>query len=186
MIRIAAPHDADALSALLFDVFADDTFFVHTFDTPDRVARLRAHFAHQVNDAISAGHAFCDETLSAVALWDADAPGIPRVLATPRERPARYLDCIRQLAPFMPSAPVLYLNMLATHTRARGRGLASALVRERLVWADVQPLPVYLETQHAHNVGFYNKLGFEVTAEIDGVLPGQRMWGMLKKCKMKN
>lgn len=59
-----------------------------------------------------------------------------------------------------------YLVYLATRKEARGRGLASQLIRWGTRQADEAGMPTYLESSHRGNVAYYRRLGFVVKRTI--------------------
>ena len=48
----------------------------------------------------------------------------------------------------------------------RGKGFGNALMRSRLDRCDAEHAPAYLESSNVRNVPFYERHGFEVTAEV--------------------
>ena len=61
--------------------------------------------------------------------------------------------------------------MLATHPKARGRGLARAVLQRGLSHAASAALPAVLETTNPGNLEIYRKLGWRVIAEAAVPLP---------------
>jgi GNAT superfamily N-acetyltransferase len=175
MIIPVSPAHIDTLCDVLMAAFADDRFYTYAFGGPDYSRRLRAHFAHGLEDGIAAGMAFTHAQLDSVAIWShSDLPSAPQ-----REKPAAYQRVVAVLENAAPPAPALYLHILATAPHARGNGAGSALTRHMFDWADARGWPVYLETQTRANLAFYGRLGFRET----GLLyddDGLTIWGMLR------
>ncbi len=86
-----------------------------------------------------------------------------------------YVDALH--AAQMPQ-PHWYLWFVGVEPQAKGRGIGSALIRQKLAQADDEGLPCYLETHNPANVAFYEKLGFRVLQA--GQIPGSelKMWAM--------
>ena len=63
--------------------------------------------------------------------------------------------------------PHFYLFMLGTEPASQGRGLGSTLLEPMLELCDEQSMAVHLESSNPRNVPFYQRHGFEVTAEIE-------------------
>lgn len=62
--------------------------------------------------------------------------------------------------------PYWYLMAIGVDPLHQGEGLGSALVRSGIRRADDDGKPIYLETETELNVGFYERLGFEVIDEM--------------------
>lgn len=73
-----------------------------------------------------------------------------------------------------------FLNTVGVAPEAQGQGLGSAVLVPGIQAAAHAGYPAFLETSSERNVKFYERLGFEVTAEI--LLPdnGPRTWCMRK------
>lgn len=75
--------------------------------------------------------------------------------------------------------PHAYLSLLATHPRARGRGLGQALLADDLARLDRAAIPAYLESTNPGNDHRYRRLGFEVVGGFVTVrdsAPVTTMW----------
>lgn len=73
-----------------------------------------------------------------------------------------------------------YLMLLGVSPSAQGSGLGSALVKTGTDRADDDGVPCYLETETKQNVEFYQRRGFEVSAEAE-IAPGFTMWSMRRE-----
>lgn len=62
--------------------------------------------------------------------------------------------------------PHWYLMALGVDPDHQGEGHGSALVRAGIERANRDRKPIYLETESERNVGFYQRLGFEVLDEL--------------------
>ena len=76
--------------------------------------------------------------------------------------------------------PHWYLNLLAVHPDAQGRGIGKQLLSEKLRDLDRRQQPCYLETQRERNTHLYQSMGFRVVE--DCLAPGGKLpfWGMLR------
>lgn len=83
----------------------------------------------------------------------------------------RWADVYERLDARHPRAPHWYLGTVGVAAGARGAGVGRALVVETLCLADRDGVPVYLETDRAENVAFYERLGFRLlhTSRLLGV-----------------
>jgi ribosomal protein S18 acetylase RimI-like enzyme len=109
---------------------------------------------------------------SAVALWfapgvEADGDAIVAVLAD-TVAPAQHEDTfavVAQMDEAHPRFPHWYLPWLGVDPAVQGQGLGSELLTHCLRIVDEDHLPAYLETPNPRTVPFYERHGFEVTAE---------------------
>jgi ribosomal protein S18 acetylase RimI-like enzyme len=159
---------------------------------PGRGRERALIFRAEARDAVGAG---CVETVDgAVAVWL--APGahpapwgrqarmLPELLAVallhPRAVP-RLLRAPPALDALHPPEPHWFLSLLGTEPALWGRGRGAALVEHGLRRAAADGVPVHLDTDSERNVAWYERFGFEVTAEIR-VMPGAPpSWGMLAR-----
>ena len=58
--------------------------------------------------------------------------------------------------------PHWYVSAVGVHPEHQGKGYGLGLMRHGILRADRGGTPIYLETEAAANVGFYQYLGFEV------------------------
>ncbi len=84
------------------------------------------------------------------------------------------------LDPLQPAQPTWYLGVLAVDPPHQGRGLGSAVVRTGLAEVDAAGTTAYLETMMPRNVVLYERLGFQVTHQVDLPLSGPRGWVMMR------
>jgi len=59
-----------------------------------------------------------------------------------------------------------YLAFIGVDPARQGEGLGSLVLRKRLETCDAEGLHAYLESSNPANVPFYQRHGFEVTAEM--------------------
>lgn len=60
-----------------------------------------------------------------------------------------------------------YLALVATHPDARGQGLGRTVLQPGIERAERDCVPAVLETSNEANVGWYERLGFEVTRKLE-------------------
>ena len=78
-----------------------------------------------------------------------------------------------------------YLWGLVTDPQAQGSGVGSALLKELTDKADVENLPVYLETHEQKNVAYYERFGFRLIHTAVIPLHGLDIWCMLREAENK-
>jgi ribosomal protein S18 acetylase RimI-like enzyme len=77
----------------------------------------------------------------------------------------RWEQVQRALALSHPLEPHWYLAVLGVSSSQWGRGLGSQLVRELEALVEEQPASVYLESDRAESIRFYQRRGFEIRDE---------------------
>ncbi|MDV5148170.1 GNAT family N-acetyltransferase [Streptomyces sp. SBC-4] len=82
------------------------------------------------------------------------------------------------VAPHRPQEPGWFLETVGTAPEAQGRGLGSAVLIPGIQEAERAGYPAFLETSSEANVRFYERLGFEVTADVQLPDNGPRTWCM--------
>ena len=70
------------------------------------------------------------------------------------------------LAALKPPGPCWYLNGTGVDPSARRTGLGSALINQMLPRIDDDAPPAFLDTSAPDNLGYYERFGFLVTAEL--------------------
>lgn len=70
------------------------------------------------------------------------------------------------MAPHRPKEPGWFLETVATSPEAQGKGLGSAVLIPGIQEAGRAECPAFLETSSEANVRFYERLGFQVTADV--------------------
>ncbi|MGV0653026.1 GNAT family N-acetyltransferase [Mycolicibacterium thermoresistibile] len=190
---------ANRLGSTLGRAFQDDPLMVWMLPDPGARARglprifaamTRHHFlgldASEV--AGTAGH-----PVAAAALWD--PPGhwksawwqdllmMPAFLRAFGRRAAAARQADELMKKHHPEEPHWYLAVIGSDPAVRGRGFGQALMRSRLDRVDAEHAPAYLECTNPDNVAYYQRFGFDVTAEI--VLPdgGPRMFLMWRPAR---
>jgi ribosomal protein S18 acetylase RimI-like enzyme len=77
--------------------------------------------------------------------------------------------------------PHWYLYAIGTQAAVQGRGVGSALLRDRLEQLDAEGLPAYLESSNIRNVPLYERHGFTVVEEIAVGHGGPTLWRMWRE-----
>jgi GNAT superfamily N-acetyltransferase len=171
--------------------FADYAYTRHVIAADDhlrRVERFQELFIDRIG--LDHGSVWVAGGGDAVAVWTtprtADAGNVfaelgPRFAELAGDRFTAYEEAEAAMARHRPEEPVWFLGAVGVDPGRQGRGLGGAVIRPGLDAADREGVPAFLETSEARNVAFYEKLGFEVTAEY--VLPGggPRTWSMTRR-----
>jgi ribosomal protein S18 acetylase RimI-like enzyme len=127
--------------------------------------------------AMPLGHVYTTADGSAAALWSPPGrlyaggarqawrlPGFLRAVGI--RRLGRVLPAIVTLGARHPRRPHWYLSDLAVDPPAQGRGLGSALLRDRLAVCDRDAVPAYLENSNPRNTPLYERHGFRALEEV--------------------
>lgn len=191
---LGAAETSDAMH-LAARAFAEDPLFRYVYPNPSRrvTGFAREHAAYVRHYYRPYGLCEVAEhsgVLAGLALWlppGAEPPAWRDLMTLPTlartvglRRLWTVMRAYRAFDDALPTPPYWYLGLLAVAPEAQGRGVGSALVRAGLARADRDGVPVFLETGTRDNVAFYQRLGFEVTDEID--VPGGPMhWGMRRE-----
>ena len=192
--RVAERADLEAIGETLALAFENDPLWGWAFEDASRerkLASLESVFGFFAGAALDFGWVRVTDGVEAVALWippgspemtPADEERLPGVIAAacepdPAARVQQLLDSFEANHPHEP--PHYYLSLLATHPDHAGKGLGVGLVADNLAEIDATgATPIYLETSKPHNVGLYERFGFEVERETE-LLPGiasTHMW----------
>lgn len=190
------PAQADWVTGLLVRSFERDPLWVAVF--PDPAARRRATralFGYMVRYGALRGEVWTDgEPARGAAVWLPDresgadlftglrcgALGLPFAVGwAGLGKLAGAMETVAAMRARHCPRPYRYLAMLGVDPGHQRRGVGSGLVRPMLERSVAEGLDVWLETETEANVGFYQRLGFEVKEEA--VLPhiDVRLWGML-------
>lgn len=95
-----------------------------------------------------------------------------------QERAEEISGALASLLALRPAQPFAYLQLLAVHPEAQGRGFGRRVLAPGLAAADEVGLGTHLETTNRRNVPFYESLGFEVTGSIRLPSGGPEAWAM--------
>ena len=184
-IRRATRADLPSVAGLFGRAFIDDAMLRWPFPPQATVEDLTELFAILLEaywplDAISV----IGDQAAAVWLPPDEAARFAEIEGPTRDliRPltdddgARYDAFWDWLGGHLPDEPCWFLDILAVREAARGRGLASALVRHGLQRAHAAGLPAFLETGDPANVPLYEHLGFHVHERADAPGGGPTIW----------
>lgn len=185
-VRPATPRDVPRAVRTLARAFADYPATRHTLAADahhDRVRQFQELLLTRVG--LEYGRVWVADDGAAVAVWttpERDAgPAFAeigtRLAELAGDRLPAHQESERLVAPHRPTEPVWFLATVGVDPARQGQGLGSAVLRAGLTEADRAGLPAFLETAEERNVRLYQRLGFQVTAEVD--LPdGPRTWCM--------
>ena len=167
-----------ALATLLARAFADDIVLDWFLRPWSRESAAELFFVEMLADAVPYGTVRVDDSFSACAVWlppDAQHPSsgmwarlastIWKLRVASPSRLARLNAVIRTSVEIHPPEPCYFLSFIASLPEVRGRGLASAVIRETLDLADADGVPAFLETADPAKVGFYQRFGFKLTGQ---------------------
>lgn len=196
-VRAASGSDVPAAAELLGAAFLDYPFTRHTLSAVDHERRLvenQTLFLDEIG--IPYGRVWvidaADHTdqLDAVAVWTTpDAADIsdvfvrlvPRLAEIAGDRADIAADTEAALAPFRPTEPAWFLATVGVRPGRQGRGLGAAVIAPGLDEADRAGQAAFLETSLPANVRLYQRLGFEITAELELPHDGPRTWAMTRR-----
>jgi ribosomal protein S18 acetylase RimI-like enzyme len=164
-------------------------------DARQRERAQRVFFEATVRDALPFGAvdaAVADGQVLGIAVWLPPGrvpwslsrklrviPAMLRVLGVSPRRFHLFAGMGANAERFHPDYPHWNLETLGIREQAQGRGIGSRLMGPGLARADDTSLPCYLTTAKEQNLAFYERFGFEVTAEALPLVPGgPTHWGM--------
>jgi ribosomal protein S18 acetylase RimI-like enzyme len=189
-VRTAAARDRETVAQLLARAFAADPAMSYIW--PDSAARARGLpklFRLLFDSDAQAGMRLVTSGGEAATLWR--GPGQVRtstgdllrrlipLLTTFGPALARAMRLSGAIDRHMPSGDFWYLHVAGCDTSHQGRGLGRAVVQAGLDRAAGRTR-CYLETATERNLGFYQALGFQVTAEWRVPDGGPTFWSMLR------
>ena len=192
-IEPANNEDAEAIAQLFSDAFAPDP--VWSAIVPGERSRRRVVKAAFKSEIRAGGHRHIDiiRTESGTILGalnymppEGTAPikTLParvfeRVAATltPSGRRGRTHDEAVQSR--RPAQPHWYFRDIVTASEARGKGIGSALLKNRLAIVDEDPIPVFLESTTEGSKRLYERYGFEHIETLTAV-PGGTVFIMVR------
>ena len=93
----------------------------------------------------------------------------------------RWAQVFEELDRLHPEEPHWYLGTFGVDPPEQGRGIGSSLLAEWLDRLDAEGGPVYLETDRAENVAFYERAGFGALRET--AVLGVRIWCMRRESR---
>ncbi|MBI9113667.1 GNAT family N-acetyltransferase [Sanguibacter suaedae] len=129
----------------------------------------------------------------AVAVWavpDQDpSPALvelaPILVELSGDRAAVAASADAAVEPHRPEGPAWFLQTVATAPEAQGKGLGTAVLLPGIEEAESAGFPAYLETSDVANVRFYERLGFEIIADVRLPDDGPRTWCMRREPRLR-
>lgn len=189
-VREATLDDVPRAVRTLARAFSDYPLTRHTVSADDhgnRVARFQEIFVTRIG--LPHGRVWVSDDVTAVAVWTTpESVGVGAVFAElgpafaelAGDRAAASEAAEGALAPHRPREPAWFLGTVGVDPDHQGRGLGSAVIRPGLAAADTAGVPAFLETSSPRNVRLYERLGFEITAEVGLPHDGPTTWAMLR------
>ena len=190
--RVAAAADVDAVTETITLAFRDDPVWGPALlgmdDTTEHCRRFWQFF---VEGAVPHSNVFLADDAATVAVWL--PPGAAEMTGEQQdeldaliaanlspERARAYADLWERFEASHPDTPPhMYLSLLATHPRFRGRGIGQQLLAENLAAFDAEGLPAYLESTNPVNDHRYERAGFRALGRFRAVIddaPVTTMW----------
>lgn len=192
-MRPAIAAEIPQLVGLCVRAFDDDPVARFMFPGPARRRRgLRAFFTTQLKrQYLPLGHVSTTSDTGGVAIWGPPdrvrhgfrelfelLPSAPFLTSTHTHRALRLLF---EVDGRHPREPHWYLATLGTEPDRQGKGIGSALLRQKLVEVDESGMPAYLESSKERNVSLYARFGFEVVEEFHSKAAGPPIWRMWRE-----
>ncbi|HJX07121.1 MAG TPA: GNAT family N-acetyltransferase [Actinomycetota bacterium] len=187
--RLAARGDLDDVVRVFADALAADPMITWPLPpgaTAEDAARLFGILIHDAYASLDVIWVAGERSVEAAAVWlppeqvfqfeEIEAATRPRIEALTNDGGARYAVFWDWLGEHLPAEPCWFLDILAVRENARGRRLASALVRHGLVRAHGAGQPAFLETANPTNVPMYEHLGFRVDERAVAPDGGPTIW----------
>jgi GNAT superfamily N-acetyltransferase len=187
-VRVADGRDRTAIAATLARAFGEDPATSFIFPNPVLRAKRLPRLFGLLFDEDAHGMRLMTAGGEAATLWR--PPGGNRTTRLDLLREAlplltifgtalgRALAVSDAIEAHLPQGQYWYLHIAGCEPAQQGKGFGGATVRSGLDRIAASGLPTYLETPLERNIGFYQGLGFEVTA--DWLVPkgGPRFWSM--------
>lgn len=188
-VRQADDADHQTVLDVLTEAFMNDPVACWLFPEVEDRRRLQPHFyrpllTHPTAEAYLAGRhggASVWITLAARQAPYEDSTNAPE--ASPFGKNGPRLRALGQaLAERHPDhEPHLYLPCIGVVSEGQGTGLGSAMLRHRLVRADTDGLPAYLEASSPRSRALYLRYGFEDLGEPLHVENSPLLWPMWRQ-----
>lgn len=187
-VRPAVGEDVPRAVRTLTRAFSDYAWTRHTLAADDHSGRLaRFHELFLSHIGLEHGRVWVNDEVSAVAVWttprtpaEVFADLGPRFAEIAGARAEAFAEADAACRPHRPQEPVWFLGAVGVDPARQGGGRGAAVVRPGIDAAAREGVPAFLETSSERNVRFYQRLGFEVTAEYDIPGGGFRNWSMLR------
>jgi GNAT superfamily N-acetyltransferase len=190
--RVAGPADVDAVTETITLAFRDDPVWGPALRRPDgRSDHCAPFWRLWVEGALRYSTVFMADDASTVAVWippggtdltdDQEHAVVALLRASLEPEMVQAYDELweRFEAAHPHATPHMYLSLLATRPRHRGRGIGQQLLAENLAAFDAEGLPAYLESTNPANDHRYERAGFRPLGTFRAVLddaPVTTMW----------
>lgn len=177
----------DHVAGLLAGAFQEVATAIWLVEDPvARVAAVQGQFEILVEHAVAHGGVVTAGTEGAVVWFDrtTEEPSIPDYEARLRKACGSHYEAFAQLDRVMdehhPAEPHNYVALVGVREDARGRGVASAMLRSHHAWLDETGTPAYLEAVSPQTARLYATLGYRPHGEPfrigEGGPPLYPMW----------
>ncbi len=192
-VRKANADDAQVLGAVLARAFTDDPVMRWLLPSDaGRAHRLPRLFAMELRYLyLPHAEVYTTVDVAGAVMW---APpdgwrtppsnllrAVPRLVWTLRAQLPAAVRCVSTIERAHPHEAHWYLAVVGTEPARQHEGIGSALLAPVLERCDRDHVPAYLESSKEDNLGFYRRLGFDVTATIDLPGGGPRVWLMWRQ-----
>lgn len=186
--RLATLDDVDQYAETFGTAMYDDPMIRWPLPPEVSMASVIAMTKPIVSMYLEVGSAWTLEDGLAVASWIAphaaahfaelEQPTRAAVAPHTHDDGARYGQFWDWLAGHIPNEPCWFMDLVAVHPSARGRGLGRRLIAHGLAQAREDGLPTFLETAQLRNVAYYEQFGFGVVGEEQAPGGGPTIWFM--------
>jgi ribosomal protein S18 acetylase RimI-like enzyme len=174
IIRPARTSESERAVSALVIAFASDPVMRWLWPEADsflrnfpRMMRAFGGFSYEHQSA------HVDDDFRGAALWlpmgvESDGPALAALFQETLSSAllAEAGQLLEEMGSHHTQQPHWYLAMIGVDAAKQGSGLGSLLIRKQLDVCDSEGLHAYLESSNSANVPFYERHGFEVTAEI--------------------
>ena len=172
-VRRALPGDIPAVTEAVVLAFHDDPVWSWAFpDVSLRPAQFAVWWGFLVGAGFRNGEIWVAGECDAISVWfrpgdrelteDEETQVVPMLAELLGARSELVLDLVMRFDAAHPQeVPHYYLSILATHPRARGKGIGMALTESVLASrVDADGVPAYLESSNPNNHARYERAGF--------------------------
>jgi len=178
--RTADAGDAALVTAVVADAFRDDPLWSWAMRRDDGATEHHdGLWSVFVEGALRYPCTWIADDAAAVAVWippggtemsdEQEVELERRAYEALGARADMYFELFERFAEHHPhDEPHYYLSLLATDSRARGRGIGMGLLRANLETYDAAGIPTYLESSNPANDRRYESVGFVKRGEFRG------------------
>jgi ribosomal protein S18 acetylase RimI-like enzyme len=191
VIRNATEEDVPALAEVAARAFVDDPLLCWLGDTRENRLNIGRHMLladWRMNNRF--GQIFCEDRQRGFAVWIPpkaefsfwDHLSMVWEMSKAVKSTRRALNqwrLYRDIDKMHPKEDHYYLSFLGVDPVVQGKGLGGELIAPVLARADVEGMPIYLETNTEINLRFYQKHGFVIKDGLtsrDGAVQFWALW----------